>query len=306
MKVFMQQIQMKTILYLSTLLIFIASPCHSATIKAGDMLDIVVVQHPEFSGRYQVYPNGTIDYPLLPDAVVANTTTSELGNDLTLRLARHIDNPLVLVSIVQKPEIVMTVLGLVAKPGNVVTYSGATVQEVLFGAGGPILDVADLEHIRVIHKTRQPSIETCNLKLFLTDGDIDKLPPLSAGDIIVVPSLQKTAKVKCIGAVQKPGLYALEGKTTMFEMIYLAGGPAERADLSRVRRLSQVNGKTMEEIINVQTFIDKGQMDAIPMVNEGDVIIVYSKWFDGKTFLTILNNTLLFIVTIQAFRGAFK
>jgi protein involved in polysaccharide export with SLBB domain len=271
------------------------------------MLDIVVVQHPEFSGHYAVNQNGTIDYPLLADAVVANTTTSELGNDLTLRLARHIDNPLVLVSIVQKPEIVMTVLGQVAKPGPVVTYGGATLQEVIFGAGGALPEIADLEHVRVIHKIRQPSLETCNLKVFLIDGDIEKLPPLYAGDIVVVPSLQKTAKVKCIGAVQKPGLYAIEGKTTMFEMIYLAGGPAERADLSRVRRLSQApGGKTMEEIINIQAFIDKGQMDAIPMANEGDVIIVYSKWFDGKTFLTILNNTLLFIVTIQAFRGAFK
>jgi protein involved in polysaccharide export with SLBB domain len=300
-------ISSKSILPLFALLLIAAVPSSAATIKAGDMLDIVVVQHAEFSGRYVVNQNGTIDYPLLSDAVVANTTTGELGNDLTLRLARHIDNPLVLVSIVHKPEIVMTVLGLVAKPGPVVTYAGATLQEVLFCAGGTVPDIADLEHVRVIHKIRQPPLETCNLKAFLVNGDIEKLPQLFAGDIIVVPSLQKTAKVKCIGAVQKPGLYALEGKTTMFEMIYLAGGPAERADLSRVRRLSQTaGGKTTEEIINVQAFIDKGQMDAIPMANEGDVIIVYSKWFDGKTFLTILNNTLLFIVTIQAFRGAFK
>ena len=95
-------------------------------------------------------------------SVVANTTTSELGNDLTLRLARHIDNPLVLVSIVQKPEIVMTVLGQVLKPGHVVTYQGATVQEVLQGAGGPILDTADLEHVRSYikhaNRPRKPAI----------------------------------------------------------------------------------------------------------------------------------------------------
>jgi polysaccharide export outer membrane protein len=303
----MQRITVHRTLLSLIALLLIAPAARAATIRIGDMLDIVVVQHAEFSGRYVVKENGTIDYPLLADAVVAKSTTSELGNDLTIRLARHIDNPLVLVSVVQKPEIILTVLGLVAKPGPVVTYSGATLQEVIFSAGGPLSDVADLEHVKVIHKARQPAIEVCNLKTFLTDGDIEKLPQLFAGDVVVVPSLQKTTKVKCIGSVQKPGLYSLEGKTTLFEMIYLAGGPAERADLTRVRRLSQApGGKTMEEIINVQAFIDKGQMDNIPMTNEGDVIIVYSKWFDGKAFLTILNNTLLFIVTIQAFAGVFK
>ena len=57
----------------------------------------------------------------------------------------------------------------------------------------------------------------------------------------------------------------------------------------------------MEEIVNVQSFIDDGKMDKIPLVDEGDVIIVYTKWFNWKTLMTILNNTLLFVVTLMAF-----
>ena len=45
-------------------------------------------------------------------------------NELTLRLARHIDNPLVLVSIVEKPEITLTVLGQVLNPGPVKAIQG--------------------------------------------------------------------------------------------------------------------------------------------------------------------------------------
>jgi protein involved in polysaccharide export with SLBB domain len=194
----------------------------------------------------------------------------------------------------------------VLKPGPVVSYPGASLQEVIQGAGGPVLETADLEHVKIIHKSRQPAMENCNLKTFLIDGDLDKLPPLFANDCIVVPAQQKTRKIKVIGAVQKPGLYSFEGKTSMFEMIYLAGGPAEKADLSRVRRLSLHDGKTTDEVIDVQNYLDKGQMDNIPQVAEGDVLIVYTKWFDTKTFLEILQNTLLFLVTIQAFRGAFK
>jgi hypothetical protein len=45
-------------------------------------------------------------------------------------------------------------------------------------------------------------------------------------------------------------------------------------------------------------------MDNIPMVEEGDVIIVYSKWFDWRILMSILTNVLLFIVTVQSIRGA--
>jgi protein involved in polysaccharide export with SLBB domain len=265
-----------------------------------------VVSHPEFSGRFTVNENGTIDYPLLADVAISNSTTSELMNDLTLRLARNIDNPLVLIGIVTKPEITVSVLGQVTKPGPVVTYQGATIQEIIQAAGGAVQEYADIEHVKIIHKTRQPLSEVCNLKSFLLDGELEKLPVIDAADVVIVPAMQKTRKVKVIGAVQKPGLFILEEKTNLFEMIYLAGGPAEKADLSRVRRLSQLGGKTTEEVIDVQAYLDKGKMDEIPVVAEGDIIIVYTKWFDGKTILTLLNNTLLVIVTIQAFAGVFK
>jgi protein involved in polysaccharide export with SLBB domain len=278
----------------------------AAVIKIGDVLDIQVVSHPEFSGRFTVNENGTIDYPLLADVAISNSTTSELMNDLTLRLARNIDNPLVLIGIVAKPEITVSVLGQVMKPGPVVTYQGATIQEIIQAAGGVIQESADIEHVKILHKTRHPLSEVCNLKSFLLDGDLEKLPAIDAADVVIVPAMQKTRKIKVIGAVQKPGIFTLEEKTNLFEMIYLAGGPAEKADLSRVRRLSQTSGKTTEEVIDIQAYLDKGKMDEIPAVAEGDIVIVYTKWFDGKTILTLLNNTLLVIVTIQAFAGVFK
>jgi protein involved in polysaccharide export with SLBB domain len=106
--------------------------------------------------------------------------------------------------------------------------------------------------------------------------------------------------------VNKPGFFDLEEEITVFELIYMAGGPAERADLSHVRRIYDRGGKTMEEIVNVQSYIDKGEMNNVPKVTEGDIIIVYARWYDWKTILSILNNVLLFLVTLQAFGGVFK
>ncbi len=277
----------------------------AAIIKPGDVIDIRVISHPEFSGRYKVADNGTVDYPLLADEKVINVSTSELMNDLSFRLARHVDNPLVLVSIVEKPEIVINVLGQVMNPGPVIVYQGATIQEVIQKAGGAT-PLADLEKIRIVYRGRSHGSEYFNLKDFLGNGQMDRLPQLGNDDAVIVLSQPKNKKVKVIGSVQKPGMFEIDEKTNVFEIIYMAGGPAEKADLSKVRRLSLEEGKTNEEIIDVQSYIDKGSMDSIPEVKQGDVILVYTRWFDWKTFMTVTNNVLLVILTVQTFAGLFK
>jgi len=277
---------------------------HAATIKAGSVLDIQVQGHPEFSGRFTVNSSGTIEYPLLADEIISNISTSELMNELTLRLAKHIENPLVLISTVERPNIKVIVLGQVAKPGPVETYLGATLQEVIQLAGGP-LNNADIDSVKIIHKDgNDQTAEYFNLRAFLKEGKIDYMPKLQPEDVVILLAQSRTTKVKVIGAVNKPGFFDLDEKINIFELVYLAGGPAEKADLSRVRRFFKSENKTLEEVINIQSFIDKGEMDKIPMVEEGDVIIVYSKWFDWKIMMTILTNVLLFIVTIQSIRGA--
>lgn len=293
-------------IFLLIALVTMASLCRGALIKTGDVVDIVVQAHPEFSGRFTVTENGTIDYPLLADQAIVNVTTSELMNDLTLRLAKHIDNPLVIISVVEKPEILVFVLGQVKLPGPVKTYQGATLQEALQLAGGP-LPTADMQKVKIVNKnTSNENAETYDLKAFMESGNLDNMPRMKPEETVVVPALKGNKKVKVIGAVNKPGFFDLEDSVTVFEMIYLAGGPAERADLSHVRRVFDRDGKTMEEIINVQSYIDKGEMSSVPKVTEGDVIIIYARWYDWKTVLSILQNVLLLVVTIQAFSGVFK
>ena len=288
------------------MLVLLAFAASAAIIRTGDVLEIVVQGHPEFSGNFTVTETGTIDYPLLADEIVTNITTSELMNDLTLKLAKHIDNPLVVIAIVEKPAIVVYVLGQVKMPGPVKTYQGATLQEVLMGAGGP-LETANLEKIKIVHKnSSEESAEYFNLKQFMTTGSLSDMPKLRPDDTIILLAEQKSNKVKVIGAVNKPRFFDLTEKLNLFEIIYLAGGPAERGDLSKVRRFSQVNGKNVEEVINVQSYLDKGEMDNIPQVAPGDIIIVYARWYDWRTILNVLSNVLLFVVTIQAFGGVFK
>jgi protein involved in polysaccharide export with SLBB domain len=287
---------------IALLLLVVSQIAGAAIIKVGNVLDIAVQGHPEFTSRVAVAENGTVDYPLLADEVIVNLSTAELMNQLTFRLAKHVDNPLVLVSLVEKPDISVTVLGQVLKPGPVKTYEGASLQEVLIGAGGTT-PAADLSKVKIVRKNAADQTgKLYDLKEFLNSGSLDALPRLSADDMVVVMTQEHTDKIKVIGGVVKPGFFTLEEKINIFEAIYLAGGPAEKADLSRVRRLMQQHeGKPVEEIINVQQYIEKGKMNEIPMVMPGDVIIVYTRWFNWQTMMTILSNALLFIVTLQTF-----
>ena len=282
--------------------LFCAVIASGAIIKSGDVLDILVQAHPEFSGRFTVGESGTIEYPLMADQVIVNITTSELMNDLTLRLAKHIDNPLVIISKVEKPEIAVFVLGQVKIPGPVKIYLGATLQEALQLAGGP-LPTADLAKVKIVHKNgSNESAESFDLKAFLQTGNIDSMPRLRPDDAVILPMQKAGGKVKAIGAVNKPGFFDIEDDITVFELIYMAGGPAERADLSHVRRIYDRDGKTMEEIIDVQAYIDKGEMKSVPKVTEGDVIIVYAHWYDWKTVLNVLNKRFPFDVN-NSFAG---
>jgi protein involved in polysaccharide export with SLBB domain len=297
---------MKQIMQIGLTVIALVFVCRAAIIKNGNVLDIRVQNNEQFSGKFTVGRDGTIDYPLLSGVVVSDMTVAELTNDLTYRLVKYVDNPLVLVKVIDQPEIVITILGNVKKAGQITTYQGASLQEVIGSAGG-LEERADIEHVKIIRKGGSDAdAQFCDFKAFLRDGDYETLPKLADGDIVILLSEKTNRKIKVIGAVNKPGFFDLEEKMNVFELIYLAGGPAEKADMSKVRRFYQNNGKMMEEVLNIQDFIDRGKLDEIPMVNEGDVVIVYSRWFNWAMMLTILNNVLLFIVTIQTLRGALE
>jgi len=277
-----------------------------AIIKNGDVLDIRVQEHPEYSGIFAVGENGQIDHPLLADEPIVNVSTAELMRDLMLRMAKYIANPIVSVTIVENPEISVMMLGQVAKPGPAKACDNVTLQEALAAAGGPA-KTADLSRVKIVRKDKtDQQAEYYDFDAFLKNGNLDAMPRLHDHDNVILIDKKQSTSVKVIGAVQKPGFFEPEERINLFELIYLAGGPAEKADLSRVRRFFKHDGKTMEEVVDVQNYIDRGAMDDIPLVNSGDVVIVYTKWFDWRTVLTILNNTLLFIVTVQAFSGVFK
>ncbi len=272
------------------LLLLFAGGAAAAVIKAGMTLNILVKDNKDLSQMVRVQDDGTIDYPLLQDTPVINKTTGELQDMLTYKLARVIESPLVLVTVVTQTPIAIYVLGQVKKPGLVEAPPGASLQEVLLLAQG-VTEQADLERVKIVHKhDDDDKAEFYNLQRFLNTGDLDYLPKLQDGDRIIVLSSKKSKYIKVLGAVNKPGFYPITESASLFDLLYLAGGPAADANLSRVRVISTAGGQREDYMLDMQKFIDQGKTDNLPNLGEGDVVIVYAQTFTWSKVLDVVRD----------------
>ncbi|MCF8218910.1 MAG: polysaccharide biosynthesis/export family protein [Bacteroidales bacterium] len=64
-------------------------------INRGDVLDVRVMEHPEFSiEKIYVLPDGTLQYPGFGSIVVAGMTTKELKDTIETALEKYVVNPI--------------------------------------------------------------------------------------------------------------------------------------------------------------------------------------------------------------------
>jgi polysaccharide export outer membrane protein len=47
-------------------------------LQPGDVISISVVEHPEFSGRHKIRPDGRVNYPVIGEIEVASLTCAQL------------------------------------------------------------------------------------------------------------------------------------------------------------------------------------------------------------------------------------
>lgn len=278
---------------------FFISPLSSvaAVIKAGMTLNITVKNDKDLSMMVRVNDNGTIDYPLYQDAPVIDKTTSELQDILTFKLAKVVESPMVLVSVVTEMPISVYVLGQVKKPGIVQVSPKASLQEVLLLAQGTT-ETADLQRVKLVRKHQgDENASFYDLQKFLSSGDLTLLPNLAEGDRIIVLSSKKSRFVKILGAIQKPGFYPVgEGESaSIFDMLYLAGGPSPDANLAKVRIIGTPGGQKADFVLDMQKFIDEGKTDNLPLLAEGDVVIVYAKTITMQKTLEVLRDVVALI-----------
>jgi polysaccharide export outer membrane protein len=106
-------------------------------IGVDDTFDVRVYGEGDLSGTFRVATDGTVDYPLAGRLQVAGLRTGEIQELLVSKLKdKYLKEPQVIVTIKDRNSQKISVLGQVAKPGQVGYYPNMTIVDAIASAGG--------------------------------------------------------------------------------------------------------------------------------------------------------------------------
>jgi protein involved in polysaccharide export with SLBB domain len=79
----------------------------------------------------------------------------------------------------------------------------------------------------------------------------------------------KSIHVTIIGETKKPGTYTVSSLSTLFNILYLSGGPT---DLGSYRTIELIRGNIVVKTVDLYSFLSKGEKKDNLLLREGDVI----------------------------------
>jgi hypothetical protein len=79
--------------------------------------------------------------------------------------------------------------------------------------------------------------------------------------------------VQVWGKIAKPGLYSVPKTTDIIGLISFAGGPADGADLKKVKIIRN-NPKSQIIKVDLKKYLNSGDISKLPLLKPGDMIII--------------------------------
>ena len=150
-----------------------------------DSLQVTVWKEPTLSGTFPVRPDGMISLVLVGDMPAAGRTPMALSGDITERLKKYIQDPVVTVVVLGVNSQRIFIVGEVGKVGPIMLTPGMTALQAIVTAGG-LTQFASSKHIYILRTVagKQQKIPF-NYKQALKG--INEGVALLPGDTIIVP-----------------------------------------------------------------------------------------------------------------------
>jgi len=278
-------------------LLFVSIPRKTArTYEGGYATESADFKRELQQNQIEVDKNGYLYIPQIGHLFVRDMTTNEIEALIESRLPKYLARAeKVVVSIVEKKHFV-NVYGHVHKPGRLNIQETGTVQEALSSAGNAI-DGAIMSNI-AIHRQRDNRLHhiKVNMYQYTITGDDRLLTPLHENDTLFVPissnfgNVKRTldaweppterleedvkAKVRIFGAVNNVGIYEPQEEMDIIDLLILASGQREDADLSKVLL---IRNSKVELSFNMEEWLEKfaeGGFNPVPKVRNGDTVYV--------------------------------
>ncbi len=254
-------------------------------IQPGDALQIIVHNSESLSQTAVVSPEGAVDLPFMQGMPVAGLSLTRFQEILRGQLSRYMEkSPLLTVRFTETYPVKITVLGQVVRPGIYLVANTSTLQGAIGQAGG-FIPGAQLAKIRLIRAggtngyhanngVHRDSVSIVNMERFYLEGNPYALPALEEGDVIVVPGSPFANAIKVLGSVTRPGSYEVAFKTSLLDVLFMAGGPTDQANLNGIRVLSPGGEEAREIRVSMKNLLATKNLSGIPLLAPGDVVYV--------------------------------
>lgn len=264
-------------------------PSADYVIGPDDLLEIEVFQADELKRTARVSSKGFISMPLIGQIKAKGLTAVQLEEEIAKGYENYLKEPVVNIYLKEYKAQRISVIGSVKMPQVYVVVGQKYLLDMLTLAGGIAPDAGTICYIlRPVNteKAGMSKTETLvvDLKDLLEKGNLTLNIPVFSGDVINVP---KGGVFFMDGAVERPGVYQLAGKTTLMEAIVMAGGTRFEAIKSEVKVLKSKGDGTRDFITVDYESIQTGQREDV-FIDPNDLVIVPKNGF--KSFLVGIGN----------------
>lgn len=245
-------------------------------INPGDVVSIIVINHPEFSLNGQVLPDGTFVFPILGKINAAGRTRDQIASEIAkgLKEKKQLTRPNVTVNVVQREPREITILGAVRGAGKLVLKENWTILDALGAAGGIASGSASATTRYEFYKAdlfRDAKVIPLDLaKIYANDSAHNLL--LKNGDMINVTVLDRNQiTVTVIGEVGagRGGTVELPKDGAILSLLNDLGGVTDKAALSKATILRK--GKVLK--VDLRGY-KKGKIENDILLEGGDVLTI--------------------------------
>lgn len=175
------------------------------TYKLGpdDVVEIIVMRHPEFSGTYPINLEGKIQYKFVGDIDVTDLTKQELEQKIKDVVSSYLISPEVNITVTEYKSKVIYVLGEVGQPGKYYMRSESIpVREAVVQAGLPTLSAA-MRKCRIVTPDKNGRVKTRAVDLYsvLYGGKLQYNLDMHPGDVLYVPATIMAKIIRMVNPV---------------------------------------------------------------------------------------------------------
>jgi protein involved in polysaccharide export with SLBB domain len=195
-----------------------------------DMLNVVIISGDTRSQVLQVLPEGVVVVPNVGPVAAAGRTLAEFRTVLHDALARRYRGFELYCNLARQRQFRVYVTGEVRSPGVLAARPTERVSDVLDRAGG-LTDRASKREIEL--RDAAGTVRAyVDLGRFLACGDLAGNPWVLPGAVVHVPPRGRIVTVA--GEVRAPGGHEVRAGDSVRDLVELAGGPTDLADLEHV------------------------------------------------------------------------